>query len=809
MKKLNRLLVASALFLSMGLAGCTSKTTTPSSETATETATATATATATSEIVIDMAALGKQALAQIGPTLSKYATTTGATGNFSLTTTTNVVGEDGKSYGFLIVYSVADEYSGSMSISADGTKVLVVNPNTLTGGVDARCKLHAKATYSGTSYAEDDFNILVKAVAQYTIQMLYSAKDGDAVSFKGIVTGTYGADYGSKGTYYTIFVGDGDYGVTVFSAALPDGAEVGSYVSVSGTVSIYSNLYELKSATLTLIDKTDAPLVTEPTAIAISATNMYDITKINTASRPATITEGLVTSVAGSVGANITLTVKVGTTKYTIFENATYNAADDYATFSQTRAGATEATIIGVNDIIDVSGFTSFYTTSQLVAAKITKWTEGVAPKDTPITIADLNNVGWTADTTYTLQGFVTGYYSGIGTPKNGIFIADAENGLDVYNYTGDCSAFTVGTCVTVVGVPTVYNGLIEFTANSITATATADITAKAAVVAEVAGVTGFVNSDTSRPIHATGILQAAVTGTYGTNNVTAKVTVGNGETLNVYLHKSNITKVQYEAWTALAAGDEVEFTGFVANYKSNTTTWAANLMTGPQVVSPTIVKTTAKASIVKATPTMTVAAAVAAAKDTAIDTIGIVQGAYLTNLYQGIFIGDGAASIVTYGGSTRPIIGLVKGVYLHVVGASSPFNGLPELSIANGSITVMPKDTVDAAVAAPTVNTTVSAALAATDLNHQFDITNAVIKTITTAAVAGKTDGKYVVTIGTLDVNLFVKKSALEASVYTALAGAAVGGRLSFTAFGGQNVSGGVTTYQLVAPQALTYTAA
>jgi hypothetical protein len=85
----------------------------------------------------------------------------------------------------------------------------------------------------------------------------------------------------------------------------------------------------------------------------------------------------------------------------------------------------------------------------------------------------------------------------------------------------------------------------------------------------------------------------------------------------------------------------------------------------------------------------------------------------------------------------------------------------------------------------------------------------DAVIKTITTAVVAGKTNGTYVVTIGTLDVTLYVVKSGLEASLYTTLASAVVGGKLSFTAFGGQFVSGSVTTYQLVAPQGLTYTAA
>jgi hypothetical protein len=105
----------------------------------------------------------------------------------------------------------------------------------------------------------------------------------------------------------------------------------------------------------------------------------------------------------------------------------------------------------------------------KIVGAKITKWTEGVAPADTPITIANLTNVGWDTAGQLPIRYFKAlspAITAGIGTPKNGIFIADGDAGLDIYGYTGDCSAFPVGTCVTVVGVPSVFNGLIEFTAN-------------------------------------------------------------------------------------------------------------------------------------------------------------------------------------------------------------------------------------------------------------------------------------------------------------------------------------------------------
>jgi hypothetical protein len=143
-------------------------------------------------------------------------------------------------------------------------------------------------------------------------------------------------------------------------------------------------------------------------------------------------------------------------------------------------------------------------------------------------------------------------------------------------------SAFTVGTCVTVVGVPSVFNGLIEFTANKITATATADITAKAAVTAEVAGITGLSNSDTQPSGSCDGhsCQAGAVTmEAYGCQTTSPRnVTIGNNETLSVYLHKSNDHQRPVRSLDCLAVGDEVEFTGWIANYKAKTTAWAAGI---------------------------------------------------------------------------------------------------------------------------------------------------------------------------------------------------------------------------------------
>lgn len=811
MKKLKTLLITSALFVGLGLSGCGNQGTASSVSTPNSTTSQSSSSSAT----VDYATLAQQALAQVGIALSKYASTAGATGNISLITESKVTGDDSKEYTFAIVYSVATDYAASMSISADGKSVIVKTANSLEGGVDAQCKLHAEAQFGGKAYANTDFNVLVKAVAKYSIKLLYSAKDGDAVSFKGVITGLYGAPAAGSTAYNSIFVGDGDYGVTLYSAALPEGGAIGDYVNVSGTVSIYSNLYEIKNAVLTKITAADAPDVVTPTVLALSATNAPDIA-INMASRETTLTDGVITAVTGSDGGNLTFKVKVGTVAYTIFENPSYCAAADYATFKQIRTATdgtvgTVATLLQVNDTISISGFSSFYTTAQIVNAKVTKWTQGVedTTKPTSITIADLANKGWDTSKKYTVQGFVTGYYTGVGTPKNGLFIADGASGLDVYGYTGDCTAFTAGTCVTVVGSPSVFSGLIEFTASSIAVTATADITAQAAVTAEVAGITGFSNSDQARPIHATGVLTAAVTGTYGSNNLTAKVTIGNGETLPVYLHKSNISKAQYEAWTALAANSVVEFTGFLANYKSNTSAWAAGLTTGMQVVSPTIVKVTAPTGTavtpIAATQTIAAASAITTAA-TAVDAIGFFQGCYVTNPYSGVYVGDGESSIMAYKTKYLPL-GTVAGTPLRVTGAVTIFNGLQEIDVSAGSVIALPKTAIATTIAAP-VALAISATVvpSATNLNRAMTLTDGVVKTITTAVAAGKTNGTYVVTVGgTVDVTVYVNKSGLAAADYTAFAAVAVGGKLSLNGFSGCYK----TAYQIVNPSNVVFTPA
>ena len=85
------------------------------------------------------------------------------------------------------------------------------------------------------------------------------------------------------------------------------------------------------------------------------------------------------------------------------------------------------------------------------------------------------------------------------------------------------------------------------------------------------------------------------------------------------------------------------------------------------------------------------------------------------------------------------------------------------------------------------------------------MSLTDAVVKTVKTAVVAGKTDGTYVVTVGAVDVTVFVKKSGLAAADYTAFGTVVVGGKLSLNGFGGCYN----TSYQIVNPSNVVFTPA
>jgi hypothetical protein len=218
-------------------------------------------------------------------------------------------------------------------------------------------------------------------------------------------------------------------------------------------------------------------------------------------------------------------------------------------------------------------------------------------------------------------------------------------------------------------------------------------------------------------------------------------------------------------------------------------------------------VKTTAAASIVKATPTMTVAGAVAAAKGAAVDTIGYFNGSYVTSAYQGIYLADGSASYLAHGAAELPL-GLVAGTALHIVGTSAPYNGLPEVEVSKGSITVYPQGTVATSVlvpADPLVIDGTTVAPATSNLNAAVTLSGASLTTIKTAVVAGKTNGTYILTKNDVALTLYVNKAGLEAAVYTALASAVVGNTISLNGFVGCYN----TAMQIVNPSSIVVTAA
>ncbi len=329
------------------------------------------------QVVVDFVALAKKALAGVFTTYSTLAST-GAAGDFDLTTETSRMAEDDNKYTFVITYTIDAAYAKYMEISADGKKVVVSTPNSLAGGEDVQAAIKASIALKdkpGEVLAEDSFNVLVKAVAKMTLGYIYSLQDDgetlvvankSAVAFNAMYVGTYP----EQGAIFA----DGEHAILVYKTYVPDGTKVGDCFNIAGTLSDYSGLREVGSgATLTKLDSN--PGIENPVGIEVYEGHRADLTFMD-GSRKIEVKNAEVTNVSISSSGNATYTVKVGDDYYTAFNNGTYSAAV-FSTWKHVRSGETEATDVKVGDKVTFNGYVSFYNNNpQIVYCECTAWSE-------------------------------------------------------------------------------------------------------------------------------------------------------------------------------------------------------------------------------------------------------------------------------------------------------------------------------------------------------------------------------------------------------------------------------------------------
>ena len=388
-KKLNVLVLASALTLLTGVMASCSQNETSSGDGC--------------QVTEETADLAKKAFASIEPLYAAWAST-GISANQDLKPTASKKDAAGVNHEFDVKYSADAAVAANLSVSEDGLTLKVTSPNSLNGGKDIKTKLHVELFEKGTTclaYSKD-INVIVKATAQMNLAYIYSVNekgekvvaDKTSVAFDAIIVGVYP----SQG----LIVGDGEHAMLLFKASMPKDAKVGDAVHVSGTISDFSGLREIDSgATVTKLDAVPAG-VTTPAALEIDAQNPHTIdfgddnrlTRIKNAK--------VVKTTYVDDKSRFYIYVSVGGKEYTIYMHETY-AADVFSSWKHVRAEGETAKMVEAGDVVTLTGFVSAYNgTWQLVYGKCEEWSVGTVSMTAASTFV---LVGKTTTVTATLKG--------------------------------------------------------------------------------------------------------------------------------------------------------------------------------------------------------------------------------------------------------------------------------------------------------------------------------------------------------------------------------------------------------------------
>lgn len=516
-KKLNILVLASA-FAMLGVTACgnqqTSSDTTPSS-------------TDVCVVTDDIRGLAEKAFAGVNTTYSSWSSS-GVTGNQTLTTTAKKTNDAGtQTYDFTITYSVDSKYSANLSVSEDGKALNVTCPNSLKGGTDVQTKIHAKVFVKGCSDVayETDVNVLVKAVAQMSLEYIYSTDakgekvvaNGSSVAFNAIYMGMYP----QQGAIF----GDGEYAMLAYkTTSLDESIKVGDAVAVTGTLSDYSGLRELSSSgtTVTKLSTRPADLV-DPVAIKFDSATARAL-KWGDDNRAATVTGAKVTKVSTSDSGNLTVTVSLNGNSYAVFMNATYSA-DVIDSWKHTKAGATEATVVEAGDIVSFTGYVSAYNNVyQFVYGNCTAWEEAPISVTAPSQLL----VNETGKITTTLRGGVTPTTVTYSSSDSEV-VSVSEDGTVTGLKTGTAT-ITVTATGTVDGAEVTKTDTVTITVAEITpVTKTiAELNALVAAETDTSSYTWFQDDI----YQVTGIFEGYTGDKYGNGYLTDATT---GETIKIY----------------------------------------------------------------------------------------------------------------------------------------------------------------------------------------------------------------------------------------------------------------------------------
>lgn len=275
MKKLNLLVLSSALILGLASCGGNNNPTTTSDQT-TESASVDTT---------DYASLGAAAINNISASFDKW--TSGITSKQSLSTESKVT-DNGKEYNFAITYTVSAEAAAYLSIAEDG-KTLKVTCDSEDHSFKNAVTAHA--SINGSEKASKSFNVKVSAKTYIDLAKVYEAKDGDTVTTRGYVE-----VLNKSSSIITVSAGTSSIAVYTTKADYYTSLKAGDLVEITGEVDIYSGLYELKPTALNVLDEEDESV---PAPVALTVGGKTDLDDEATVQSRKGIVEGYFKSITG------------------------------------------------------------------------------------------------------------------------------------------------------------------------------------------------------------------------------------------------------------------------------------------------------------------------------------------------------------------------------------------------------------------------------------------------------------------------------------------------------------------------------
>lgn len=564
------------------------------------------------------------------------------------------------------VYPVTWTIEGTDLITlseVDNYKYTVIIPEGLES--DVEYTLTASVT-DGTTTETASYALKATAYALNTFEEFMAASAGDTLTIRGIVLGTdsknsiYLQDLNNKGGYYIYALSE-----------LPEGLERGMTVEATGALDIYYNVYELKNASVKIVD------TTIKTVTPIDVTDLYTSAATVTDASLRVYNSALATIKGVTLGGQLS---DSGYLYFTLGEKQTYlryTTTYDLLTETQ-REALIKLHADNYGNIADVTGYISIYNNQfYLIPVDGNAITNITVPtrSDAEVVALEKGALSVTAsinsDTTLTLPT--------AGTTDTNVVISWASDSEYAVVDGGKVTITVPDTKTTVTLTATI-------TLNDVTETATFQIVLNKVPtsLADLAalGLEQASNSYTTEKYIAEGVITNIANTTYG--NMT--ITDGEGNSLYIYGMYSADGSTRYDALeTKPVVGDYIRLNGVVGQYNGTAQIKNARI----EFFYTPVTLETVKAYTSETAPTAKIA------------ITGTVSKTYGSNwaTYGNMYVSDGTNEVLVYGIydargirydklTVKPVVGDTITVY----GTVSFFNST--VQIKNATIVYYAKGT-------------------------------------------------------------------------------------------------------------------